>query len=101
MIHSDIYIGLEVGFNEGTKLWLYDGRVLDTPLCTYDGTDVGLSYCSFTADWNFKGAVEGIEIGTNEGTKLGLRYGRVIGTTLGDMDGLPLGTYDGSYIRLS
>ena len=33
---------LEVGCNEGTELWIYDGRVLGTTLCTYDVTEVGL-----------------------------------------------------------
>ena len=74
--------------------------VLGRTICTYDGTEVGLSKCSSTTGWKFEGAVYGIESGTNEGTKLGLRYGRVIGTELGAMVGLPLGTYDGSYIRL-
>ena len=35
--------GIEVGCNEGNELLLYDGRVLGTKLCTYDGTYVGLS----------------------------------------------------------
>ena len=97
---GSLYV-LEVGCNEDTELWIYDGRLLGTTLGTYDGTEVGLSYCSSTADGKFEGAVYGIELGTNEGINIVLRYGRVIGTILGDMDGLPLGTYDGSYIGLS
>ena len=34
--------GLEVGCNEGTEIWIYDDRVLGTPLSKYDGTYVGL-----------------------------------------------------------
>ena len=35
--------GLEIGCNEGNELWIYDDRVLGTPLGTYDVTEVGLS----------------------------------------------------------
>ena len=35
--------GLEIVCNEGNELWIYDDRVLGTPLGTYDGTYVGLS----------------------------------------------------------
>ena len=80
LVDSPGYLdGLEIGCNEGTVIWLYEDRVLGTPLGTYDVTEVGLSQCSSTSDWKFEGAVDGIELGTNEGTKLGLRYGRVIG----------------------
>ena len=73
-------------------------RVIVITLGTYDGTEIGLSYGSYTEDWKFEVAVDELELGTNEGTKIGLKDWRVPGTTLGAMAGIPLGTYDGSDI---
>ena len=34
---------IEAGCTEGNELWIYDGRVIDTTLGTYDGTELGLT----------------------------------------------------------
>ena len=56
--------GLQVGYTEGTELWVYNGIVIGTTLGTYDGKYLGLSQCSSTSNWKFEVAVDGLELGT-------------------------------------
>ena len=62
---------LEVGCTEGTKICISDGRVLGKKLGTFDGTEIGLSWCSSTADWTFEGSVDIFDLDTNESSKIG------------------------------
>ena len=34
--------GIDVGYTEGTEIWIHDGKVFGITLGTYDGTELGV-----------------------------------------------------------